>query len=59
MAVLAVLSILLLIAMTAYQDYAVRSQVSEGINLAAGHKSGVLQTFYTTGALPGNNTVHG
>ena len=57
MAVLAVLSILLLVAMTAYQDYAVRSQVSEGIRIAASHKSGVAQTFYTTGTLPGTNAA--
>ncbi|MEM1114309.1 MAG: pilin [Pseudomonadota bacterium] len=59
MTVLAVLSILALVAMTSYQDYVLRSQISEGIRVAAAHKSGVLSTFYSSGLMPGSNTDAG
>jgi type IV pilus assembly protein PilA len=59
MVVIAIVSILAVIAMGSYSDYAIRSQVTEGIGLAAGHKSGVVAGFYTSGILPTSNALAG
>lgn len=48
----AVTGILAAIAIPAYQDYTIRAQVSEGLNLAAGVKVGVAESYATRGALP-------
>jgi hypothetical protein len=40
------------IAIPAYQDYTIRSQVAEGLNLAASVKAGVAQSYAATGAWP-------
>ena len=40
MIVVAIIGILAAIAIPAYQDYTIRSQVSEGMTLAGGHQGG-------------------
>jgi type IV pilus assembly protein PilA len=52
MIVVAIIGILAAIAIPAYQDYTVRSQVTEGLNLADGLKTGVAEAFANTGAWP-------
>ena len=47
-----IIGILAAIAIPAYQDYSIRAQVSEGLNLAAAAKAAVAETFITTGAVP-------
>ena len=55
MIVIAILAILMAIAIPAYQDYAVRAKVSEGINLAAASKLAVAETFSSRGRVPASN----
>jgi type IV pilus assembly protein PilA len=50
MIVVAIISILAAIAIPAYQDYTVRSKVTEGLNLAASAKSAIAEAF-TSGGL--------
>ncbi len=59
MIVIAILGILMAIAIPAYQDYAVRAKVSEGINLAGAAKLAVAETYSSTGVLPANNQSAG
>jgi uncharacterized membrane protein YhaH (DUF805 family)/Tfp pilus assembly major pilin PilA len=47
-----VVGILAAIAIPAYQDYTIRAQVSEGLNLASGPKAAVADVFRRTGAAP-------
>jgi type IV pilus assembly protein PilA len=49
MIVVAIIGILAAIAIPAYQDYTVRSQVSEGLQLAAAAKTAVAETWSSTG----------
>ncbi|RFP62583.1 pilin [Luteimonas weifangensis] len=55
MIVIAILGILMAIAIPAYQDYTVRTKVSEGINLAASAKLAVSETYQSEGTLPDSN----
>src|ERR1700749_4117064 len=58
MIVVAIIGILAAIAIPAYQDYTVRSQVTEGLNLASDLKAAVAETFAQTGSWPiANNDV--
>ncbi|HKJ76873.1 MAG TPA: pilin [Gammaproteobacteria bacterium] len=59
MIVVAIIGILAAIAIPAYQDYTVRSQVTEGLNLASGAKTGVAEFVLTDGSWPTNNTSAG
>ena len=52
MIVVAIIGILAAIAIPAYQDYTIRSQVTEGLNLASAVKTGVAETFANTGEWP-------
>ena len=52
MIVVAIIGILAAIAIPAYQDYTIRAQVTEGLNLASAVKTGVAETFANTGDWP-------
>ena len=51
MIVVAIIGILAAVALPAYQDYTVRSRVSEGINLAAGLKPTISENIATAGGV--------
>ena len=55
MIVVAIIGILAAIAIPAYQDYTIRAQVSEGLNLASGAKVAVAEFYQNRGTMPGNN----
>ncbi|RZO85107.1 MAG: prepilin-type N-terminal cleavage/methylation domain-containing protein [Oceanococcus sp.] len=59
MIVVAIIGILAAIAIPAYQDYTIRSQVSEGLSLAAGSKTAVGEFFTDRGSFPTNNASAG
>jgi type IV pilus assembly protein PilA len=59
MIVVAIITILAAIAIPAYQDYAIRGQVSEGISLSTGAKTAVWDFFADRGRLPANNESAG
>jgi len=52
MIVVAIIGILAAIAIPAYQDYTIRSQVTEGLNLASGLKGEVAEYFAQNGDWP-------
>jgi prepilin-type N-terminal cleavage/methylation domain-containing protein len=58
MIVVAVIGILAAIALPAYQDYTVRSKVSEGLGFASAAKVAVVSA-YSSGGLPANNAAAG
>ncbi len=55
MIVVAIIAILAAIAIPAYQDYVIRSEVSEGASLAEGSKSAIVEFFSNKGYFPANN----
>jgi len=59
MIVVAIIAILAAIALPAYQDYTIRSQVSEGATLMAGAKAGVTEFWSDKGRFPDNNASAG
>lgn len=52
MVVVAIIGILAAIAIPAYQDYAVRAQVTEGLTLASGIKAGMVESYAQRGHWP-------
>ncbi len=59
MIVVAIIGILAAIAIPAYQDYTIRAQVSEGLNLSGGAKAAVTEYFQDRGVLPVSNAEAG
>lgn len=59
MIVVAIIGILAAIAIPAYQDYTIRTQVSEGLNLMASSKAGVADFWADKGRFPGSNASAG
>ena len=59
MIVIASIGILAAIAIPAYQDYTIRSKVSEGLNLAGAAKLAVSETYDSLGGFALNNTSYG
>jgi type IV pilus assembly protein PilA len=59
MIVVAIIGILAAIAIPAYQDYLIRSQVSEGLTMAAAAKAGVSEFYANKGTWPTNNETAG
>ena len=59
MIVVAIIGILAAIAIPAYQDYTIRAQVTEGLNLASGSKVAVTEYYQDTGIWPVDNATAG
>jgi type IV pilus assembly protein PilA len=59
MIVVAIIAILAAIALPAYQDYLIRSQVSEGLSLGAGARTAIWDFVSDKGRLPSNNLSAG
>ena len=59
MIVVAIIGILAAIAIPAYQDYTIRAQVSEGLNLSGGAKAAVSEFYMDRGDWPSDNTAAG
>ena len=53
MIVIAIVGILAVVALPAYQDYTVRARMSEPLAVLAEAKTGMSEFFVTTGELPG------
>ena len=59
MIVVAIIGILAAIAIPAYQDYTIRSQVTEGLNLAGAVKAAVAESYADKGVWPADNRAAG
>jgi type IV pilus assembly protein PilA len=59
MIVVAIIAILAAIALPAYQDYTIRSQVSEGSVLSDGAKTAISEFYTNKGYFPPSNTSAG
>jgi type IV pilus assembly protein PilA len=59
MIVIAIIGILAAIAIPAYQDYLIRSQVSEGLAMASASKAAVSEYYANRGSWPTNNAAAG
>jgi len=59
MIVIAIIGILAAIAIPAYQDYTIRAQASEGLNLAGAAKAAVTEYYQDRGVFPTDNATAG
>jgi len=59
MIVVAIIGILASLAVSAYQTYTVRAQVTEGINMAAGAKVPIVDAYTNSGTAPADRTAAG
>src|SRR6476661_11112717 len=59
MIVVAIIAILAAIAISQYQDYVIRSQVSEGSSLADGTKTAVAEFYNNFGTYSGTQASYG
>jgi type IV pilus assembly protein PilA len=59
MIVVAIIGILASLAVSAYQTYTVRAQVSEGLNFAAGAKAPIVDAYTNGGIAPANRAASG
>ena len=59
MIVVAIIGILAAIAIPAYQDYTIRAQVTEGMNLAAAAKVAATEYWQDRGVFPDSNATAG
>jgi len=59
MIVVAIIAILAAIAIPAYQNYLIRTQVSEGMSLMDGAKTAVAEYYSNYGTMPANNSSAG
>lgn len=59
MIVVAIIAILAAIALPAYQDYVIRTQVAEGLALAGGPRAAVWDYVSNKGVVPASNTEAG
>lgn len=59
MIVVAIVGILAVVAIPAYQDYATRAKVSEAISMASQVKASVSEAYISNGALPATNSDAG
>jgi type IV pilus assembly protein PilA len=59
MIVVAIIGILAAIAIPAYQDYLIRSQVSEGLTMASAAKASVSEYYANKGSWPIDNSAAG
>jgi len=59
MIVIAIIGILASLAISAYQTYTVRAQISEGLNMAAGAKVPIVDAYTNSGTAPADRTAAG
>ena len=59
MIVITIIGILASLAVSAYQTFTVRAQVSEGLNFAAGAKVPIVDAYTTGGTAPANRVATG
>ena len=59
MIVIAIIGILAAIAIPAYQNYTIRSQVTEGLSLADGWKTSISEFYAQHGSFPGGSDTSG
>ncbi|HFC6396714.1 TPA: pilin [Neisseria polysaccharea] len=59
MIVIAIVGVLAVVALPAYQDYTARAQMSEALTLAEGQKSAVVEYYSDNGTFPADNAAAG
>src|ERR1700720_1415055 len=59
MIVVAIIGILAAIAIPAYQNYTIRAQITEGLNLADGWKTAIAEYYANYGSWPSQSNLAG